>query len=215
MNAPRSRRWPAPWMVGTVAMLVTLGGGAYMVSGLLKSKVAPSKQVVQEVRLIRPPPPPPDQPPPPPPPEEQVDVHEPVPQEEPTPSEEPPPGNGLNLDAEGSGAGDGFNLGSKPGGRDLLASGGSALSWYGGLIKGAILDRLSNEKKVRSGTYTIVVRVWVGPDGKIEKATLAGSSGDRERDRVIEAALSEPARLSQAPPANMPQPIVLRIDSRA
>jgi periplasmic protein TonB len=203
-----------PVVTGIVLCLVTLGGGAYMVRGWLKTEVEPPKQVVQEVRIIRPPPPEEQPPPPPPPPpeEEKVDLNEPQP--DPTPSDEPPPGNLLGLDAEGSGGGDGFGLVGRPGGRDLLATGGSAFSWYAGLIKNEILDALDDEKNVRSGAYSVVVRVWVAHDGTVEKASLEGSSGDRERDRAIEFALSQLQRLSQAPPANMPQPISLRIVSR-
>jgi protein TonB len=203
------------WGVGIVACLVTLGGLVYLIHSVMNSKVEPPKQVVQEVRIIRPPPPeelPP--PPPPPPPEEKVDLEEPVPQDE-APSNDPPPGDQLGVDATGTGAGDGFGLVGRPGGRDLLASGGSAFTWYAGMIKNQILDLLDEEKQARSGAYSVVVRVWVGHDGRIEKATLQGSSGNRERDKVIERALSQLRQLSQAPPANMPQPVSLRIVSRA
>jgi protein TonB len=60
----------------------------------------------------------------------------------------------------------------------------------------------------------VVVRVWVRDDGSIERVNIVQSSGDRERDQVIEAALSRMGRLSQAPPADMPEPISLRIVSR-
>ena len=84
--------------------------------------------------------PPETEPPPPPPPEEKVDLAEPEP--EPQPSNDPPPGEQLGLDAEGAAGADGFGLAARPGGRDLLASGGSAYAWYAGLLKSEILDRL-------------------------------------------------------------------------
>jgi protein TonB len=201
-------------IVGVMVCLAVLGGGVYMVRGLLNSKVEKPKQVAQEVQIIRPPPPPPDTPPPPPPPpEEEVDIPDPIPQED-TPSNEPPPGEQLGVDAQGAGAGDGFGLVGRPGGRDLLASGGSAFAWYAGLIKNDILNRLGDDKKVRNGAYSVIVRVWVGLDGTVQKANLASSSGDQGRDRAIESALSQLARISQPPPADMPQPISLRIVSR-
>jgi periplasmic protein TonB len=197
-----------------LGVLGVVGSGVHLLRGFLNSKAEPQKKVVQEVQIIRPPPPPPDAPPPPPPPpEEKVDLPEPPP--DPTPSEEPPPGEQLGVDAAGTGAGDGFGLVGRPGGRDLLASGGSAYAWYAGLIKNEILDRLSNDKKVRNGSYTVVVRLWLRHDGTVEKANLVGSTGDRERDHAIEAALSQLDRVSQAPPADMPQPISMRIVSRA
>jgi protein TonB len=130
-------------------------------------------------------------------------------------SNDPPPGEQLGVDAAGAGAGDGFGLVGRPGGRDLLASGGSAFSWYAGLIKNEILDRLGDEKKARSGSYSVTVRLWVSRDGTVERSNLMGSTGDKERDQAIENALSRLTRLSQAPPADMPQPISLRIVSRA
>ncbi|MGH8209005.1 MAG: TonB family protein [Steroidobacteraceae bacterium] len=201
-----------------LAIVVTLAGGGvfWMVRGFLNSAPASTKKVVQEIHVIRPPPPPPDSPPPPPPPpEEKVDVHEPDPEPDPTPSNEPPPSDQLGLDAEGGAGGDAFGLVGHKGGRDLLASGGSAFTWYAGLLKTEILDQLQDAKDARKGSYSAVVHVWVRADGTIERIRLAQSSGDQARDKAIEAALSHITRISQAPPADMPQPISLRIVSRA
>lgn len=194
-----------------------LGAGAVaFVRGLLHGAPAPTKKVVQEIRVIRPPPPPPDlPPPPPPPPEEKVDVPDPQQKEDPTPSNEPPPGEQLGLDAEGTAGGDAFGLVGNKGGRDLVGTGGSAFSWYAGLVKNQILDALGAEQRAKVGAYSVIVRVWVRDDGTIERVRIAQSSGDRERDRMIEAALSRIERLPQAPPADMPEPISLRIVSRS
>ncbi|MEJ0099941.1 MAG: TonB C-terminal domain-containing protein [Pseudomonadota bacterium] len=120
----------------------------------------------------------------------------------------------LGVDAAGSGAGDGFGLVGRPGGRDLLATGGSAFAWYAGLLKDELQNRLTGDKRIRSGSYSVVVRVWVRSDGVVEKANIQGSSGDADRDRVIESVLANLTRLTQAPPADMPQPISLRVVSR-
>lgn len=208
------RYWPA-LALGTLVLV--LGVGAFvLVRHFLNTTPPTPKRVVQEIRVIRPPPPPPDvEPPPPPPPEEEVDVPEPENQPEPTPSDEPPPAEQLGLDADGTSGGDSFGLLARKGGRDLLASGGSAFSWYAGLLKNEILDRLQDEKTARAGSYSVVVHVWVQADGTIDRIRLAKSSGDAERDRAIEAALARVGRISQAPPADMPQPVNLRIVSRA
>ncbi len=143
-----------------------------------------------------------------------MDINEPDPQPDPTPSNEPAPSEQLGLDTEGGAGGDGFGLVGRKGGRDLLATGGSAFAWYAGLLKNEILDQLGDEKQARSGQYAVVVRVWVRDDGTIERVKVAQSSGSPERDRAIEAALGRIARVSQAPPADMPEPISLRIVSR-
>lgn len=216
MPAPNRRR---PRYLPIVAIGLSLGvlgiGTAAFLRNLVNGSPPPSKKVVQEIHVIRPPPPPPDlPPPPPPPPEEKVDIPDPQQRPDPTPSNEPPPGEQLGLDAEGTAGGDAFGLLGNKGGRDLVGSGGSAFAWYAGLVKNEILDALGAQKQSRNGGYSLLVRVWVRNDGTIDRVHVVQSSGDRERDREIEAALSRMTRLSQAPPADMPEPINLRIVSR-
>jgi protein TonB len=203
-------------MLALGLVVLVIGGGLFwLVKGFLDAAPPVPKKVVQEIRVIRPPPPPPETPPPPPPPpEEKVDVNEPEPEPDPTPSNEPPPTEQLGLDAEGTGAGDSFGLVGHKGGRDLLASGGSAFAWYGGLLKTEILNRLEDDKRLRASSYTVLVRIWVRSDGTVAQVRVGRSSGDKDRDRIIEEALSQLRRLSQAPPVDMPQPINLRIVSR-
>ena len=215
MNGRAQKYRFVPLIAVCVLVLVVGGGAVWIVRNFLAGGAPPQKKVVHEIRIIRPPPDALPPPPPPPPPEEEVDIPDPQQQEEPTPSDEPPPGEQLGLDAEGTAGGDGFGLAARKGGRDLLASGGSAFTWYAGLLKNEILDRLQDDQRVRAGSYSVLVRVWVRPDGTIERIALAQSTGDKERDRAIESALAGVARVSQGPPANMPQPVSLRIVSRA
>lgn len=207
-------RW-LPFAVLGVLVLCMGVGFVFLVRGWLATPAPTPKKVVQEIRLVRPPPPPPETPPPPPPPEEEVDVPEPEAEPEPTPSDEPPPGEQLGLDADGTAGGDGFGLVGRKGGRDLLAGGNAAFTWYSTLVKDELLEALQDEERARAGSYSIRVQLWVRDDGRVERFRLAQSSGDRDRDRAIEAALSRLDRLSRGPPAQMPQPISLRIVSRA
>jgi protein TonB len=204
-----------PMIVMAVIVAAVSLGLFWMVRSFLDDAPVAPKKVVQEIRVIRPPPPPPDEPPPPPPPEEKVDINEPEPEPEPVASNEPPPGEQLGLDADGTAGSDGFGLAARKGGRDLLAGGGSAFTWYAGLLKSEILGQLQDEKKIRSGSFSVLVRVWVKSDGTIERIRLAQSTGNRDRDKAIEEALTRIGRVSQAPPTDMPQPISLRIVSRA
>lgn len=215
MNQPAASSRHLPVLVAVVAIGLVVALAVWWLRGFLGQETEPQRSVVQEVRIVRPPPPPETEPPPPPPPEEEVDVAEPEAQPEPMESNEPPPGEQLGVDAEGAGGGDGFGLVGRPGGRDLLATGGSVFAWYGGVVKDEILSRLSEDPKIRTGSYSVAVRVWVRHDGQVERAMLVGSSGDKERDLAIERVLTQLTRLSQPPPANMPQPINLKIVSRA
>ena len=178
-------------MIVMAAVVVFVGLGLFwLVKNFLAGTPPATKKVVQEIHVIRPPPP------------------------DPVASNEPPPGDQLGLDADGSAGSDGFGLAARKGGRDLLASGGSAYVWYAGLLKNEIVGKLQDEKKVRTGNYSIQVRVWVRQDGTIERIHFTQSSGNGERDKAIEEAITR-IRISQAPPADMPQPINLRIASRA
>jgi protein TonB len=217
MTPTRSRKFRHLPVIAFAIVASLLGVGAVSyIRGLVSGGPPPSKKVVQEIHVIRPPPPPPDEPPPPPPPpEEKVDVPDPQNKPDPTPSNEPPPSEHLGLDAEGGAGGDAFGLVGNKGGRDLVGGGGgNAYAWYAGLLKSEILDTLETESGVRSGGYSVIVRIWVRPDGSIDHVRISQSSGDRQRDQRIEAALSRITRLSQAPPADMPEPISLRIVSR-
>ena len=216
MAARRSkkRRYLTLALLGLSVTLIAAGTFALM-RNFLSSPAGPPQKVVQEIHLIRPPPPPPDLPPPPPPPPEEkvVDVHQPD-KPDPTPSNDPPPGEQLGLDADGTAGGDAFGLVGNKGGRELLGQGGSAYVWYAGLVKNQILEQLNTEKQARRGEYSLMVRVWVRNDGSIDRVRVVEGSGNRERDQAIEATLSRMGRLSQAPPADMPEPISLRIVSR-
>lgn len=199
-------------ITGMVLAVVGVGLVSATISKIMSGKPPPAKMTVHEVRIVRipPPPPPPDQPPPPP---EEVDVPEPEQQPEPTPSDEPPPGD-LGLDAEGVAGGDSFGLNARPGGRDLVGSAKSQLTWYAGLVQSAILAELNNEKLSRSRAYSVPIKVWVREDGSIEKTELAKSTGDGEVDRAIEKALARVVRIPYAAPAQMPQPMTVRLVAR-
>lgn len=199
--------------IGAV-VVVLLVAAVVLVRDWMATKPEPKRPVAQEIRIIRPPPPPPEvAPPPPPPPEEELKVSEPEPTPD-APSDEPPPGEQLGLDAEGTAGSDGFGLVARKGGRDLLASGGNAYRWYAGVIKGELQSELEEDARARRGSYSVSVRIWVRPDGSIERYRLVQSTGDVSRDKAIESAIARLRRFSQPPPPDMPQPVSLRLVSR-
>lgn len=197
-------------VLACLAVSVVGVGALALVRGILSGAPPQTKKVVQEIHVIRPPPPPPDvPPPPPPPPEEKVDVHEPEPEPDPTPSNDPPPSEQLGLDAEGSAGGDAFGLAAHKGGRDLLATGGSAYAWYGNQLSSKIREKLESELRSKGGSYDATIRVWQREDGSIERVRVVKSSGSREKDRAVETSL--PQVTMEPPPPGMPQPIQVHI----
>jgi periplasmic protein TonB len=212
-----SKRLLARTVIGLCVVLVFVGGVVFIRSFLGGGHTQQPK-VVQEVHLIRPPPPPPpeEKPPPPPPPEEKVVTPQDQPKPEPAPSNQPPPSEHLGLDAEGGAGGDAFGLVGNQGGADLLGgTGGSAIAWYSGVIKSALLEQLSADKDLRKGNYKLEVRLWLRSDGTVDHFSVVQGSGDRDRDRMIEAELSRITRLPNPPPPGYPMPATVTLVSHS
>jgi protein TonB len=64
---------------------------------------------------------------------------------------------------------------------------------------------------LRQRRYTVEVHVWVTAGGELKKFEVVGSTGDSNTDDAIQQALSSLTKFDQPPPANMPQPIRLRV----
>ena len=173
------------------------------------------KQTVQQVTLLTPPPPPPPPPPKveqPPEPDVQEEVDIPEPQDVPDVPDAPPMGDDLGIDADGSGAGDGFGLIARKGGRGLLD--GDPHQAYAARIQKAIEDLLVENEQIRTKAYSVVAQLWVGEDGSITRAKLSKSTGDEVIDNALIELLTTSTMLASGPPIDMPQPVKLRISSR-
>jgi TonB family protein len=208
--------------------LPVAAAAAYMVWTLFfAGKSQPQRQVINTVTRIALPPPPPPPPPPrvdPPPPEpprvqEQVQPKpEPKP-EQPRPQQPPSPPLGLGLPVGPGGAnpygiGAGSVDGTVVGGGGVGGGGGgNRFGSYGSAVTNALQRALQADERTRRGAWRVTVRIWVGASGQITRAQLVGTSGDPARDTAIRDVLNS---LSiPAPPNDLPQPIIARIDSRA
>lgn len=167
------------------------------------------KKVVQQVTMISLPPPPP------PPPEIEPEVQPPEeeivePMDEAMPNEDPGDdiSNELGLDADGSAGGDGFGLVARKGGRGVIGGG------YGALVVQEINALLVDDDRLRSKEYTVVLRLWISPQGTIERYKIDKQMGDELAIKLVTAALSRLGKISEGPPLEIPQPIRLRIKSR-
>ncbi len=197
---------------GGLIIVCVLVGLIWVINGVLSKKdTGPKRQTLQIVKIVRPPP---DVPPPPPPPPPDK-VEQPIPKD--TPEEKPddaPPEQPLGLDADASAGSDGFGLAARKGGEDLLGSGAGAFRRYTSLLKGAVLDALSDDERIRRGKYTAVLRVWLANDGSVQRFVFAQSSGSKELDGYIQQDLNR-VRLTEAPPIEMPQPITFSVGPRS
>lgn len=215
-------RWKTLWkqyrnvLLTSAAIVVGAIALTWTVVAWLSQPAPEPKRVVQEISLVRPPPPPPEpEEPPPPPPEieEEIDLPEPEPMQETVQSDEPPPGP-LGLDADGTAGADGFGLMARRGGRDILASVGDRFGWYAGLLQRDILDHLSDVERLRSRGYDVNVRLWLDTSGAVRNIEMVSGSGDPEIDRLISQTLTSIASVEEPPPADLPQPVLLRVRSR-
>ncbi len=190
------------------------------------------RQVINTVtRLTLPPPPPPPPPPrtdPPPEPVVQPRVQEPQKPlervepkpEAPAPKAPQPPGppatlglptgpGGANPYGIGGGGGDGSVIGGPGGG----GGGGSRFAGYAGAVQSSLQRALQRDERTRRGAWRVTVRIWVGPGGQVTRLQVVGTTGSAERDNAIQQVLT--GVTVQAPPSDLPQPIIARIDSRA
>ena len=211
------RRWvrSAPLMIA-VLLTTTLGSAAvYYIKQFISSPPPVPKKVVQTVQLIRPPPPPPQiEKPPEPPKVEEEKIPEPEQPTPDTPSNDPPAGDRLGLDTEGGAGSDAFGLVGNKGGRSLLASGGDRFAWYGSALKDDLLSYLSEHPDIRQRAYSVNVRLWLDGKGGVTRVALSSSTGDHDLDRELQSLLGSMQKVAQAPPADMPQPVQIRIVSR-
>lgn len=213
------RRWIrfVPTLVGVAVVGSVCAGLVALISGFLGGEPS-NKKLVQQISLIAPPPPPPPKVEPPPEPEvEEVKLEEPepVPEDVPeAPSDEPPPGDLLGLDADGTGGADGFGLVGRKGGRSLLGGGGDPYSYYGNVVTQLIQEFLFERGDIRSKKYSVKVKLWLAPTGRIERVELMNSTGDPDVDESLQLALMEMKEIAEKPPEDLPQPVRVRITSR-
>ncbi|MDP3287366.1 MAG: TonB C-terminal domain-containing protein [Methyloversatilis sp.] len=201
-----------------------VGYGGYWLKSQFSKPSTPTRQVTK-ISII------PDTPPPPPPPPREEKRPEPKEQkdvkvEQPKPVEAPPQ-QAEQLKMEGA-AGDGpsaFASGDVTNeykGGDVGSTIGGApakpnrmqYAFYTNALQRHIQDELARNRNVKQIDYRVVVKVWLGRDGSIQRAVLDDSTGDDRSDAALSSALSDMRPFRDAPPADMPQPIRLRITNR-
>ena len=165
------------------------------------------------VSIAPPPPPPVITPPPPPPPQEEQKIEEPMikeeaPKEAP-PKDEPPLGTGI----KGPGS-DSYGLGSNPGNGRIGGGDGSKWGWYASQVQSRIQQALQQNRKTRTASMNVNVRVWADPNGRISRAQLASSTGDPALDNAVRDEVLTGLQLPEPPPAGMPAPITLHVTAR-
>ena len=221
------------WLIRLLVLAVAVGAGLYARRHLLSDNAHPHNRV-QRIALVNPQraaPPKEDKPKEEPPKEmevqkPQLSLDEPV---EAAPAGEKPRDDQLGVDADGEGAGDGFGLMAKRGGRDIttLGAGGEGgrgtgvggnvgrfnLGVYGGLVRQRLQQELAAVPALRQQDYVAEASLWIDARGRIERVELPRGSGLADIDAALRDAFAKMPQLPE-PPAGMPQPLRLRVTAR-
>lgn len=204
-----------PRIIGGLLAALAIFYVVKIIVGFIDTKPAKNEKKIQPITLMKPPPPPP--PPPkvekPPEPEIKEKIEEPDPEPVPDAPQDETPARDLGLDAEGTAGSDGFGLAARKGGTGLFG-GGSPFNWYGGLIKNQMLNLLSDQEELRRTGFNAIVKVWVKPDGSIDRFELSRGSNNPRIDEIISRTLNKLTKISEPPPPGMEQPVKLKINSR-
>ncbi len=214
-------------VAGLLLCVGLIAVGWWAVKGLMGQGKAAKPQ--PKITLLTPPAPPPPPPPPPKfekkpdPPKEQKEMK--VEQPVQKPQEAPPPSNDLKMDGPAGNGPSAFSAGAitsedlskvgtgKGGGAPAVERTGmfNPFNNYANLAKGELQRFLSKRDNLRRKRYAIEVHMWVAANGSVTRYKLVGATGDNDVDEVINQALASFPTFTQSLPADMPQPIRLRI----
>jgi protein TonB len=220
-----SKRFLIPAIV--VATLGAMVLSAWFVMGLAKKDSAKKAPKITLMTPLAPPPPPPPPPkfekkPDPPKEQKEMKVEQPVPKQD-----SPPPSPELKMDGPAGNGPSAFGAGKitsedlskvgigKPGGTGSGEKTGmfNPYTNFVNLAKGEVQRYLGKNGGLRRKRYVVELHLWVTPVGAISRYELLGGTGDSDTDEVIGQALAALPGFSQPLPANMPQPIRLRVST--
>jgi protein TonB len=215
-NKKRWRKY-IPAMVTGLILISVIGAIVYFIANI-KDKPEKKERKIQAISLAKPPPPPPPPPkiekPPEVEPEHKIEEQAEPEQEKLPDIPDEAPARDLGLDAEGTAGSDGFGLAARKGGNGLFGGGGNPFAWYGNLIKNDLLGVLANKDDLRRKGYTAIVKLWIEPDGSIQRFELVRGSNDADIDNLLAKVIGKYSRVNQPPPPGMEQPVKLKIISR-
>ncbi|MGO1072796.1 TonB C-terminal domain-containing protein [Lysobacter sp. CA199] len=217
MPAPNTYGQPSRFAraLGLVGALGVFAVLAWLVWSLMQDSRPTSKRMPPRITQVMLPPPPP---PPPPPEPEKVPEEEKLVENTPfealdTPKEDSPEPPGDPLTAEAGPGSNEFGLQAGDGGGTRIGGkggGGNPYAGYAAMVQRTVQQYLQQSEKTRKGRYSATVAMWLNADGTIQRSQVVVTTGKAELDAAIVAAL-QGRSLPQAPPAEMPQPINLRI----
>lgn len=217
-------------IIGFLLAIVLFGGVLSFFMNHDKTILTDAPADNRIIQVYIPPPPPPLPPPPPPeiepPPletEPEMIEQEPVAADELPPDDSPAAPDEPAVDLGTGLVGDGPNSfgltaggGNRGGGTRQIGAraGGSRWGWYASRVQNSITQALANHSATRNAALSIQVRIWADRNGRVTRAELTNTSGDRTLDEIIRNQILTGLVLTDPPPDDMPMPINLRITAR-
>jgi len=117
-------------------------------------------------------------------------------------------GDGPGLSGLGGGSGEGGGVFGGGGG-----GGGSRWGWYAGQVQSRVADAMRRNKATMNASIKIQVRLWPDSTGRVVRAKIDGTTGDRNVDTALQKEILIGLQL-EPPPQGMPMPIVMRLTAR-
>ncbi|MCU0969709.1 MAG: TonB C-terminal domain-containing protein [Rubrivivax sp.] len=221
----RGRRW-RPWAIRLTAVLAVAAVVTWVRQTWFADLDATQRPSAQRIALVTPQrtPPPPEKPPEPRREPEQAEV---LVEREP-PAAVAVPAEALGVDADAQGAGDGFGLLARRGGRDITTIGDGAASApsaservrdrlghrvYAGTVMQRLRQELGAMRALTEVEYSVVMMLWIDRSGRIVRTDFERASGDVGTDNALRGAFAALPLLPE-PPADLPQPLRIRVTSR-
>jgi hypothetical protein len=89
-------------------------------------------------------------------------------------------------------------------------AGSSPFGAYFAAVQQAVLLALCRTDTTMPGSYRLAIKLWVAPSGSVARVRFLDTTGDRQRDAALGAALGQ-VDIGVPPPAHFQQPITLVI----
>ena len=74
-----------------------------------------------------------------------------------------------------------------------------------------ITRRIRQDEKLSAAKFRTTIRVWLSTGGKVDRVQVLRTTGDTQLDTLIEREIGAMPALPEAPPREMPQPVIVRI----
>jgi len=211
-----------PGLIFLAIILIVVPGIYFVARKLSGTHAARAKQ--DEVMIQLPPPPPSPRPKPTPtpeqtpPPEDRQRMIDQVPTKDitkapPKPAAPAPLGTSITGPGGGPDMGLGTGLGGG-GGFGGEGMGGDKYGWYASEVQTRVADAVRKNPLTRTASMNIKVRIWPDSTGRIVKAHISGSTGDPALDAALQNDVLTGLQLPEAPPSDMPLPIVMWVSAQ-